>query len=518
MAQARRSTPRPGGSPGRFTRRPAERRRSRRGQGGPGAPAGSRTVFRGAPREYLYLGSNLVQVVVSAAVTPVVTRLVTPQEYGHLATAVVMVQLLFSLESMGLVVGVQKVHAEANGGLGGGRTVLSLAAVMALVMTLGLEASTSLWATSLGFPATSTVPMYAVAWAGLVAVTSVFMALLQSENRPFMYSSVSLVQSVFTQILGLAALLLLGRTTSHYLAGLLVGQVVALCLAVGSAPPALRGLLNVRGHTALLAFSLPLVPEQVATFVLQSSDRFVVQAKLGPVAVGRYSLAYNLGILGATLLAVLNLVWLPPVLRAPPGPERAALLEASRDKLIMLAAPLMLGVSLGAPAVLMFWAPASFDPAGLRFVTTVVALSSMPALLFTSEFRTLVAAGRTKVVGATTVAAALLNILLNLALVPRFGIGGSAVATLVAYSAQAGAAHLVSRRTTRLAPVPLLLKVQCLLSAGAAAACAAVPSTGAWTVIRLVLGTACLAMLLDILRRMRGTTSVEGPRLPYPVP
>lgn len=472
------------------------------------APAPTRPAR--AWRDYLYLTGAALQVLAAAIVTPIVTRTLGPAQFGRMASGMVLMQVIFAVQCLGLSVGIQRVHAEGPEGEHHVRSLLSLALILAVVITLGLLLSAPLWSQVLGFGHQLRAVQYSIVWAGLAGATAVFTARFQSQNRAAIYIVVSIIQGVVTQVMALTALFVLQRSASTYLGGMMVGQTVALAVCLVASPPAARGLLQFRRNKALLAFTLPLVPNQLATFVLESSDRFVVQSRLGPAAVGRYSISYNLGILGATLLSVLNTVWLPPIFAAPEGPERIEVLARTRDQLLRMTLPTMLGIALGAPAVLLVWAPATFDPAGLRTVTTLIALSSMAVLVFTSEYRVLVTASRTRTVGYATGLCAVANVALNFALVPILGIDGSALATLVAYSGLALVAHLCSRRVTRLPPISGRLRLWALAVTGATFASALIPAGGAFFGVRLALGSLCAVALLASFRGPDRPHRVDG--------
>ncbi len=60
-----------------------------------------------------------------------------------------------------------------------------------------------------------------------------------------------------------------------------------------------------------LSFGLPTIPGNISSWVIFSSDRFVIAYFLGVTSVGIYSAAYSLGNLPILILTILGLV-LPP--------------------------------------------------------------------------------------------------------------------------------------------------------------------------------------------------------------
>jgi O-antigen/teichoic acid export membrane protein len=103
-------------------------------------------------------------------------------------------------------------------------------------------------------------------------------------------------------------------------------------------------------------------------------------------------------------------------------------------------------------------------------------------------------ARRTLPVGVVTIAAALLNLLLNLLLVPAWGVAGAAFATLVSYAASCAALYALSRSVARLDLfAPHLLK------------CAAA-SLAMWVVLRALVSVSVRPVAIAAAIAVAGAT------------
>ena len=240
-----------------------------------------------------------------------------------------------------------------------------------------------------------------------------------------------------------------------------------------------------------LVFGLPLVPALLGSFVLGAADRFFLQEELGQVAVAQYSVAYNLAALPLLVISVVNSVWLPRFFAAGAGGDGDALTAASRDALYRLLAPVMVGLSVAMPLVLRLWAPPSYRPDDLLLVAALVVVSAVPYAAGYSATRVLLAAGRSGAVAAAALTASLLNVLLNLWWIPRWGLLGAAFATAVAYSVQ----HLLLLLPTRGRPHSTTHAGLAQTLAGAALALLVVPlpTSPGGLVLRGALALGCLA-------------------------
>src|SRR3954452_1344462 len=146
------------------------------------------------------------------------------------------------------------------------------------------------------------------------------------------------------------------------------------------------------------------------------------------------------------VLTAVTMVWLPRVFAVTDHGERRTVLAASRAALQRLLAPVLVGMSVMSPVVLQIWAPPNFRPLDLMLVTTVIVVSAGPFTAAQSATRDLLTRGGTRAVAWSTLLAAVVNIGLNLVLIPMFGIIGAAAATFVAYAVQHGLQLLATGR------------------------------------------------------------------------
>jgi O-antigen/teichoic acid export membrane protein len=170
---------------------------------------------------------------------------------------------------------------------------------------------------------------------------------------------------------------------------------------------------------------------------------------------------------------------------------RRNVLATSRDGLYVLAVTFAIALTAASPLILQLWAPPSYHPRSLLLITALVAASALPYADAVIYNQVLIVAGRTRAVAVGAVAMALLNLVLNLALVPVLGIEGSAGITFCCYLAGAlryrwlagGAGPRTNLRPLLLSSAGVVL---CIASA-------AVPPFGLALVLRLLVALAATA-------------------------
>jgi len=463
-------------------------------------PAGRSATLFG--RGLLYVVVYSLQTLAAVVVSPVVAYALGPAEFGRLAAAIALHQLLIALAVVGLDQALVLQHRE-DGDDRSARGLVTVGIVLAVAVTLLTSLTAPLWSSWLGFGNVSTLLVVTLLWTAPQAGIQLMLALLLSQARLRAFTAVSALSAVGGQVFGLALLLVGSRTAATYAWGAVISQFAAVAIAIVVTRPALSGLRDVATASRAVRLGVPLALSGVAVFVLNAGDRIVIQRELGATEVGRYQVAYTVGYVVVLLLTFTSQAWAPYFASVRDEAQRALGLAAARDELYRLLVPVVLGMTLGAPVALRIVAPASYRPAGLLVVVFLVALSAFPVADTFATGRALVTARHARPLAVVAGIAALVNLGLNLVLVPVVGITGAALATLVTFGLQA----LVQRRMVPAAPPWPRTPPRLWWAIVAGCACSAVtvvlPQTLEWNGARLAVGVACLPWFLSRLRSAR---------------
>ena len=303
-------------------------------------PAAANALRAMFTRDFIYLGVSALQVVLAALITPILTRRVGVGAYGQLTLAIVVAQLLGWTLSLGLPFAVQKVFAGEDGDRRA-RGVLAVSAVIAAAGTLVVVLAAPAWGPLVGLNQVLDARLAAL-WAGCFALTLTALAMLRSRDKLRMAIFGATLQSVGAQATGLALLYAWAPTVTSYLCGLIIGQGAAALVSLLALRPAWSALTAIRRYGGVFLFGLPMVPQQLSGFILGLGDRVVIRHILGSAAVGRYSVAYNIGSLGFLILVFAMQVWLPRIYAMEDRGARSRLLASSRDMLNLLLIPVVM--------------------------------------------------------------------------------------------------------------------------------------------------------------------------------
>jgi O-antigen/teichoic acid export membrane protein len=422
-----------------------------------------------------YLPVNVVQGVVGLLTIVTFTRLLTPEEYGAYALGFSLMALAHTL--------VFTWNEAAMARFWAGEAAKDRAADhMATIYKLWLMLLTALPAAGLAlafWPLSSGVKLAVLA--GLFAILPRTLAKLAQERR-------RAAGEVKT-----AALLDIGMTLGGFAAGAGLalaglggaaplfgaGAAAAVCLAF-VLPAELRlaagGQLEGRRARSYAAYGVPVALSLILALVLSTTDRFLIAAFLDAGSVGVYHAGYSL----ANRTLDVLFIWLgaaggPALIMALERGGHKALHAAAReqaDLMVLITLPAAVGVALVARPLAELMVGEALRE-GAAQVTPWIAASGFFGGITTYYFaQAFTLARRTRTLLAAMAIPALANIALNLVLIPRLGLTGALVATLVSYALGAVAAALLARGEIRL-PIPWLTIAQ---ATGAATAMALVVS------------------------------------------
>lgn len=271
---------------------------------------------------------------------------------------------------------------------------------------------------------------------------------LRCELRSRAYSLVSFTASLLTTFVSV----LLTLVARLGLPGLVAAMAIGSTVGLGITLVLLRQRIGVHFDAALLnhmlRFSLPLVPSGMAVFVNTYVDRLLINRLLSTAEVGVYGFAIRIATL-ATVLMVAFQGSLTPLLysryREPDTPAQLARLFRGFVVCALIAIVLL---AAGSRLLVLWLAPVAFAPA--QMVIPILALALLLAQMYIFAPGPALQA-KTHIFWVVNGSVALLNVALNLLLIPLLGLAGAALATGLAAFAGFCGFMLASQR---LYPVP----------------------------------------------------------------
>lgn len=196
-----------------------------------------------------------------------------------------------------------------------------------------------------------------------------------------------------------------------------------------------------------LKYGVPLTLNSAILWIIHSSDRYMISYFMGVTAAGIYSASYRLGDYTSFFLMPIGIVLFPTITKFYNEEnlnEVKTYLKYSLKYLMIITIPSAFGLSILAKPILKILTTPEFISG-----SAVIPFIAFGAVLF-SFYQICVyiihLVKRTELTVRLLGISAGLNILLNIILIPRMGIIGAAIATLVAYGVLGILTVVVTRR------------------------------------------------------------------------
>ena len=180
-----------------------------------------------------------------------------------------------------------------------------------------------------------------------------------------------------------------------------------------------------------LMLSLPLVPHLLSMTVLSSSDRIMIKRFIGAEEAAVYGIAYLIATILSILIDSMNKAWAPWVLDSIKAKSTEAIGKVSKFYVAVFLA-VIVGTILAAPELILILGGSKYTEA--VYVLPPLIAGCVFQFLYTMYVQIEFYEKRMKIVAIGTTIAAVVNIILNLIFIPKYGYIAAGYTTLVGYA------------------------------------------------------------------------------------
>jgi O-antigen/teichoic acid export membrane protein len=377
----------------------------------------------------------------SFAIIAAYTRLLDPHAFGELALAMTGVGFFSGLITYGQTLAMLRYlpdHSAAARATTLWGFILPAAAICCVAIVAFLLAAPEHWRAQLAL------------CAALLLVTLLHqfqLAAAQGALRPSKYALLGSLESVLDMVLGIGLVLL-----GYGVPGALLGTTLATLAAVAA---------NWRGWwinwkffdpvlgRQMMRFGLPLIASALFGWLATFGDRWFLGLYVGADQAGLYAAGYDLqmNMLGVPL-AVMLLAGYPLTIgafAARGAPAAQAQLRLLGVFIILIVLPEAVGIVMTGPLLANIFLGAEFRPLTLALLPILVGATFFKVLMYYVNYGYVIAS-RTHLTLLSIGTAAVLDLVLNVILIPHYGAWGSAIAGLLGFGAGFAIAVLKMRR------------------------------------------------------------------------
>ena len=384
---------------------------------------------------------------------PLYTHRLAPEEYGVVSLIYAFIAFANILFTHGMDVAYMRFQGlektEENK-----KTIFSTSFIWLLMSTLLLGSfmyfvSQNLASITVGIEYTKLIQLAIgiLAFDTLMALPKV---LLRLENKPYHFIFLELSHVIIVLGLNIWWIGIQQLSIDYIFISNLIASGVVFLLIVPKIIQNMELRFNPGWWIYLFIFALPYIPSGMASILNELIDRYMIKWLVDENAVGLYSASYRLGIFMLIIVMAFKFAWQPYYLRQADKEDAPQLFAQAGTYFLLVTSFLFLfltffieylvQIPIGSSPIIspIYWASLSIVPVVLlAYIFLGVFLVQLPGIYIKKKN------GWIPILNGT---AALINIMTNFLLIPKYGYKSAAVATLIGYCVMVLLQYVVIKR------------------------------------------------------------------------
>lgn len=283
---------------------------------------------------------------------------------------------------------------------------------------------------------------YVIAVLFFDTVTLIPFANLRLQRKAKKFALIKILNIGLNVVLNLVLILKYKMGIEAVFISNLASSVLAFLILIPDIARNLRLSIDRNIILKMLKFGVPYLPASMAAMIVQVIDRPVLNLLTNPSTVGIYQANYKLGIFMMLFVSMFQYAWQPFFLNNAKDPEAKQIFSKVMTLFITVASVLWLLVSLFIEDFAKIPVYHGKTIIGTEFlgglkIVPIILLAYIFDGIYINLTAGLYIKEKTKYFPYITGLGALVNVVVNFALIPVWGMMGAAVATLMAYFAMA---------------------------------------------------------------------------------
>lgn len=375
----------------------------------------------------IYTGSSILTAAIPFLLLPILTRVLSPADYGIVAMFGIMVSIFAAFTGLGAQGAVEVRYFEQE------RIVLPRYIVSCLLILLASTLIVLLCTHLFGnvIEGLSSVPsrwlMIAVLVAAMQFIVLLRLSLWQVSKQPLKYGAMQVSQSGLNAGLSLYFVLLAGMAWEGRTLGITIASVTIMLIALVSLwrDGWIQARVSAEYMKDALRFGVPLIPHTLGGLLIASMDRVMVTNMLDVSQTGVYTVAMQIGMMLSLLTGAFNKAYAPWLFEHLKSRDDSQKIQIVRNTYLYFILLWIIAFSLGylAPAILSVLVGEAFR-AGAGVVAYVAAGFAFGGMYFMVTNYVFLA-GATARLAFITLASGLINVVATYFLIDEYALAGA---------------------------------------------------------------------------------------------
>lgn len=398
------------------------------------------------------LGMVLGQLV-SFLMIPIYTNYLNPSEYGILELLSMTVDVLSTIIGIGITASIMRFYYGFDNDHDKNQVVstalIATMTIMSFASAICILFSSSLSKLVFSSPDFSRHFRIMFVTMFLTSGIQVPMVYLRAKLKSFTFVKINLIKLLMQLTLNIyfLAVLKLGVLGILY-STLIASMLVCIYLTVSTFLQTGIGFSFAK-YKKMLRFGAPLIISDFCAFILTYGDRYFLNHYTDLSTVGIYSLAYKFGMMISILFAAPFVsIWGASMFDYAKKENSAEIYASIMNYFLIGALTISLALSVYTKDMLRFMADSAYWSA--YKVVPIIAASYVISGAMAITGAGILIGNKTKYRALSTLAATIVNITLNILIIPPWGAYGAAISTLLSYAVRMAVDYYYSQRLFRI--------------------------------------------------------------------
>jgi len=403
---------------------------------------------------FIYLFASLINKAIPFILLPLITKYLSPNEYGILSICLLIGNIYLALAGMNMYANISKnffkVTKKELGVIIENIIVIltfNTAAVMVLTFVIIFYTDSFFSIPSLALLILPVLNFFSM-------LNALNLTVLRNEGKALSFGCLEILYTILTLTVTIFLLVMLDIGWLSQIIGSLFAFTILSIYSITSLVKReyIRSYKpNKKAILSILTLSLPLIPHFLAGIVISVSDRLFIEEMVGVGEVGIYAIGCSFGMIAAIFIDSFIKAWSPWFYKTMAKPTLRKKTKVVKFTYLFIIASGLVALSVN--LVTHFLIPLMVAEAyfGAQQYVPWVALGCVVHGVYKIFFPYVVHLGKTKILAQTTLCAAIINLIFNYYFIDAYGTVGAAYATIVAYFVSA---VLVASYCARKEPMP----------------------------------------------------------------
>nr|WP_285848052.1 MULTISPECIES: oligosaccharide flippase family protein [unclassified Mesobacillus] len=381
----------------------------------------------------IYTLGSMITPLVGLIMLPIFTKFLDPSEYGVMVTIQTLVGLLQLFLVLSLHGAITRFYYDFVNDDEKSREYLGSIFTFVVILASILAITLIIFRDTIGGVLFKTISIdpyfyYLVGLAWILGVSSLQMALIRVQEKAGLFILINIIRELLIMISTTYLIMGKGWGADSALISQFTINIIVVLFTFGIQLKFFKLSLNVNHIKRSLIFSIPLIPHVASSWIINSSDKVILE-KFVPIAeVGIYSLAVQVSMVLVLFYSSINNAIVPQYTRLrTEGKEEIASRMLKKFSYIVIFFGII-SIPIAIYAIKLF---ASKEYYSAISIIPFLLVGKVLTGLYYIPVAKLFYEKKTKAIAMSSTVSAVINVLINLVLIPLIGVSGAIASTMV---------------------------------------------------------------------------------------